>query len=217
MSGSPTAKSLHSQEIPEIICQTSLSNLCIFHTFSKTQRKSEGKQVHSTWLNISLLPEWKMQTLVSIKNEDRAGWQPLPLYSHLSLTLEMFFGKWLSITGGVSCQAPSSALRAQTQGPPNSQNPEVLFKTEEEISQWAGEMQSIKMYPGLWKVPNGLDPPHATGICSFPLCCCSTRRDGGSKLRRVPSGTLIPYNAREHYFQQSTGEMAPVWNKQKGL
>lgn len=39
-----------------------------------------------------------MQTLVSIKNEDRAGWQPLPLYSHLSLTLEMFFGK---------CDSPS--------------------------------------------------------------------------------------------------------------
>lgn len=97
-SRSPTAKSLHSQGIQEIICQTSLSNLCIFHTLSETQRKSEGKHVHSTWLNISLLPEWKMQTLVSIKNEDSAGWQPLPLYSHLFLTLKMLFDK---------CDSPS--------------------------------------------------------------------------------------------------------------
>lgn len=42
-SGSPTAKSLHSQGIPEIICQTSLSNLMHFSYFFKDTEKKWGK------------------------------------------------------------------------------------------------------------------------------------------------------------------------------
>lgn len=47
-------------------------------------------------------------------------------------------------------------------------------KAEEEILQWAGEIQNTKTYPGVWQIPNRFDPQYATGICSFPLCCYST-------------------------------------------
>lgn len=81
----------------------------------------------------------------------------------------------------MSCQAPSSGLRAGVElsepGHRAHQLPKILksfSKAEEEMSQRAGEMQNTNPNPGLWKVPNRFDPQCATGICSFPLCCYST-------------------------------------------
>lgn len=85
---------------------------------------------------------------------------------------------WRDVLSGSQLRSEGGCgtLRARTQSTPTSL-PKILksFSTaEEEVSQGAEEIQNIKMYPGLWKVPNRFDPQYATGICSFPLCCCST-------------------------------------------
>lgn len=224
-SGSPTAKSLHSQGMPEIICQTSLSSLCIFHTFSKTQRKSEGKQVHRTWLNISLLPEWKMQTLVSIKNEDSAGWQPLPLCSHL--LLEMLFGKCDSPTlEGCPARLPAqvwglvwnSDQDTEHTNFPKSWRHLQMLRKKSHNEQEKCRTQNCILVSGKFQIDLTHNMPQEFAVflgAAIPQWI--TVKVGGSKLGRVPVGLSVLTMQGEDSFYQSTGEMAPVWNKQKDV
>lgn len=107
---------------------------------------------------------------------------------------------------------PGSQLRSESwcgtlrSGHRTHQLPKILkasSNAEEEVSQWAGEMQNTKLYPGLWKVPNRFDPQYATGICSFLLCCYSTMNHNKGwriQARESSSGTLSSYNARGRFF-----------------
>lgn len=83
----------------------------------------------------------------------------------------------------MSCQAPSSGLRAAVelleprhrahQLPfPKSWNHFQKLRKKSHNDQEKRRTQKRIPVPG--KVPNRFDPQHAPGICSFPLCCYST-------------------------------------------
>lgn len=196
-----------------------------FSYLFKDTEKKWGKASAQNLIKHFPSPEWKMQTLVSIKNEDSAGWQPLPLCSHL--LLEMLFGKCDSPTlEGCPARLPAqvwglvwnSDQDTEHTNFPKSWRHLQMLRKKSPNEQEKCRTQNCILVSGKFQIDLTHNMPQEFAVflgAAIPQWI--TVKVGGSKLGRVPVGLSVLTMQGEDSFYQSTGEMAPVWNKQKDV